>query len=285
MVDQSLIDKVMALKNAGASSVSAQDMINFINLAVAFVNEDSEAQETLKGLSFSIVMDTDGTKNWIKFEEGKASGGEGSSPGATLTLSTDVETAAKIFLGEDEAATLFLKGELEKDGDMTFTIYFIEVLELIQDKTGILKKEERKPMIPLASLKRLFHVYSEGVEAAKEEDIPLFFGVLNAFVNENDEAQDEIDGLEEKRIQMTVRDIGKDFSIKLKDGKMEWIAGTVEDPTLTFAVDMGTAANILLGGDAAAAYLAGKIIASGNLADALILQEIIELFLEVLDLE
>lgn len=285
MVDQNIVNQILEIKKAGVDSVSAGDIITFLRLAESFVNEDSEIQEMLKGLAFSIVLDTEDTKNWVKLENGKASSGEGKIGGASLTLSCDVDVAAQIFLGEEEAATLYLKGELEADGDFTYIIHFLQILEVAHDKTGILKKEDRKTLIPLESLERLFQVYNEGVEAAKPEDIPLFFGVLEAFVNENEEAHDEIDGLEEKKIQMTIGDIEKSFTIVLKDGKMSWVDGPVDNPTLSFSVDMETAAEILLGGDAAAAYLSGKIVATGNLADALILQEIIELFLEILDLE
>ena len=58
--------------------------------------------------------------------------------------------------------------------------------------------------------------------------------------------------------------------------------GIPHDAILEFEVSIKTAADVLLGGDAASAYLSGEVTATGNIAQALILQELLELFLELL---
>jgi len=204
----------------------------------------------------------------------------GNTSGADIILYGGVETITKVLIGEEDAVISFLSGALEVDGDFEKLMPFLETIESAYEKLGIVEKGERKVLIDAQTMKTLYDVYLAGGTNVDSAYIPLFFNIFTTFVNVNEEAQDVIMD-EELRVQMTIKDIGS-YTLEAVDGKMIWIDGKVDNPILEFELDIKTAAEVLLGGDAASAYLSGAVVATGNIAQALILQELLELFLEIL---
>ena len=56
----------------------------------------------------------------------------------------------------------------------------------------------------------------------------------------------------------------------------------IDNASLKFSMALTTAADIFLSGDAAQAFLGGKIDAEGNIAEALVLNDVITVFLDLL---
>ncbi|MHA1291809.1 MAG: SCP2 sterol-binding domain-containing protein [Promethearchaeota archaeon] len=278
MVD---ISRIMEIKKNGAGTATAEDIPKFLQILSDFINEDAETQSLVKDLEMTISIEIEGAEPCvIKVKDGKSEFSIGKESKADFTLYSDIETITKVLIGEEDPIVAFLSGKMEIDGDFDKMIPFLENIELAYDKLGIVDKSERKALVDAKTMKKLYEVYMAGATDVDPNDIPLFFDIFTTFVNVNEEAQDVIID-EELRIQMNVKEIGF-FTLEAKDGKMTWTKGKTDNPILEFEVGLKTAADVLLGGDAASAYLSGEVTASGNIAQALILQELLELFLELL---
>jgi putative sterol carrier protein len=65
---------------------------------------------------------------------------------------------------------------------------------------------------------------------------------------------------------------------------MEWAKGLVPNPDLTLEMSLQTSVETLIAGNAMSAYMEGKIIIEGNIAKALIFQNLIDIFLEFINI-
>lgn len=121
----------------------------------------------------------------------------------------------------------------------------------------------------------------EGAKDIDPDDIPLIMDIFCTFANLNAEAQ-EVLAEEEFVVQMNLTDIGKNYVVRAKDNKVSWAEGKSDDASLQFSMALTTAADVFLSGDAAQAFLGGKIDAEGNIAEALVLNDVITVFLDLL---
>ncbi len=275
MVD---ISRILEIKKNGAETATKDDIKMFYGIIAEYLNAD--ALDVIKDLNVTIAIDIDGDKSSLIIKGGKAEFKPEDTMGAEVQLFADVKTMAAIATGSLDAQKAFLSGAMEIDGEFDKMIDFLELLEGAYEKLGITTKGERDILVDAATMKKLFNIYEAGATDVDSADIPLFFNIFCTFINLNEEAQDVVED-EELRVQMMIKDVGP--YLIYKDGdEVKWSAEKVEDAILEFEVSIKTAADILLGGDAASAYLSGEVVATGNIAQALILQELLELFLEIL---
>ena len=118
---------------------------------------------------------------------------------------------------------------------------------------------------------------AEGIDPS---DLPLLFEIFSAFSKVNKDAKEIIEE-EDFKVQMNIPSVGS-FVIIAKDDEITWSDKKIDDADLEFELALDTAAELLMSGDAASAFLAGKIDASGNIAHALVVNDLIETFLDML---
>ena len=279
MVD---VSRILEIKKNGAETATSEDIQLFYNIIAEYLNTDPDVKEKIKDLSLSISIDIDGKRSSLIVDNGKAEFKSEKVSDPDVQLFSDLKTMASIAAGLLDAQKAFLSGNLEVDGDFEKMIIFLEILEDAYEKLGIATKEERDILVDAATMKKLYQLYEEGATDVDPNDIPLFFDIFCAFINLNEEARDVIED-EDLRVQMIVKEAGPFLIYKdEEDGLVKWSKEKVDDAILEFEVSIKTAADVLLGGDAASAYLSGEVTATGNIAQALILQELLELFLELL---
>lgn len=129
-------------------------------------------------------------------------------------------------------------------------------------------------------LKKIKAAQDAGASSASDADVMLMYEFTKQISGENEDLKEELEDME-IAIQQILTDIDKKYWLTVKEGKLEYGEGLVDNPSFTMSSTLEVGAGILMGEvDATSAYMAGDITVEGNLQDAMAFQEIIELALE-----
>ena len=135
-------------------------------------------------------------------------------------------------------------------------------------------------MVDESLLKDIKTAQDKGASAASPEDMMRVFGFIKQVSVENEDLKEELEDMD-IAIQMVINDVDKKYWLTVKEGKLDYGEGDVENPSFTMSSTLEVGAGIMMGEvDATSAYMAGDITVEGNLQDAMAFQEIIELALE-----
>ncbi len=137
-------------------------------------------------------------------------------------------------------------------------------------------------MVDETLLKEIKNAHA-GSSAASEFDIKKALEFIKQISAENEDIQEEIEVMD-ITIQMIIKDANLKLWLTVKEGVLDYGDGNVDNPSLTILSPLGVLANILMGEvDATSAYMAGDITVEGNLQDAMVFQEILEIALEAFE--
>lgn len=276
------IKRILEIKENGPESATNDDIPLALGITCQFINTNPKAQELITEDVSAVISIKGGGKYYVSIKGGKCEFGEGDMPDPDFTLTTDLITISKMLLGQVDPSVAYFSGEFEAEGELYQMILYLEILDIAFKLLEIINTDEREVLIETSDMKKLFDVYARGASTVTPEQIPLFFNVLTVFANHNPEALEHIAD-DDHKIQMTIRDVGI-FVLDFKDGKMSWSENTAEDATLKIEMNMETSAQVVLEGDAVSAYMAGEISLVGNVSEGLFMQELIEIFLDYLNL-
>ncbi|MFX0103793.1 MAG: SCP2 sterol-binding domain-containing protein [Candidatus Hodarchaeota archaeon] len=138
-------------------------------------------------------------------------------------------------------------------------------------------------MVDQALLKELQGKLDAGPEDIKAEDTLRVFEFFKQIAAENEEMQEELEDLD-LVIQIEITDLKTFFWLTVKDGKIDYGKGDIENPTFLFSTSMEIALGMIFGKtDATSEYMAGNVAIEGSLPDAMSFQGIIELAMELFE--
>lgn len=132
MVDESLLKKMKAAQDAGAASASADDMLMVFDFIKQISIENEDLKEELEDMDIAIQMiitDAD-KKNWLTVKEGKLDFGEGDVENPSFTMSSTLEVGAGILMGEVDATSAYMAGDITVEGNLQDAMAFQEIIEL-----------------------------------------------------------------------------------------------------------------------------------------------------------
>ncbi|MGV9198033.1 MAG: SCP2 sterol-binding domain-containing protein [Promethearchaeia archaeon] len=136
-------------------------------------------------------------------------------------------------------------------------------------------------MVDKELLKELKEKLEKGPEAADPDDTLKGFELLKQFSKENEEIQEFMEEMDIK-VQFEIFDIDKFYWLSVKDGKLDYGKGKIEDPSFTMGTSMDIAVTMLFNEyDPVSAYMAGEIIIEGDLPAAMEFQDIINVAMEM----
>jgi len=276
------IKRILEIKANGPESATNEDIPLALGITCQFINTNPKAQELIKEDVSAVISIKGAGKYHVSIKGGKCEFGEGDMPDPDFTLTTDLITISKMLLGQIDPSVAYFSGEFEAEGELYQMILYLEILDIAFQLLEIINTEDRVVLIEISDMKKLFDVYARGSSTVDPAHIPLFFNVLTIFSNHNPEAQEHIAD-ENQKIQMTIREVGS-YVLEFKDGVMSWSEGEGENVSLKLEMDLKTSAQIVLDGDAVSAFMAGDISLQGNVSNGLFMQELIEIFLDTLDL-
>ncbi len=279
------MERLKEIMEKGADSATPEDIPIGLGVVTEFMNENTEAQNLIKDFNLTGLFVLKDNDNYIlTIANGKGEYAQKSDDDVDFKLFTTLKSLAEILIGQTDVSLSFIKGNIEVEGDFGKMVDFFEVIELFYDKSEWIEKTEQEGLLDSATMRKFYSLYKEIEEDENFDidpnDIPLIFDIFTVFANQNKDAKEVLED-EEYCVQMLIKDVGA-YVITLKDGITSWSDVRIDDPTLQFEIGLNTAARVFLSGDAASAFLAGEIEASGNIAEALVLNDLIETLLDLL---
>jgi putative sterol carrier protein len=132
MVDESLLKDLKAAQDAGASSASPDDMLKTFGFIKQISTENEDLKEELEDMDIAIQMvitDAD-KKYWLSVKEGALDFGEGDVENPSFTMSSTLEVGAGILMGEVDATSAYMAGDITVEGNLQDAMAFQEIIEL-----------------------------------------------------------------------------------------------------------------------------------------------------------
>ena len=132
MVDESLLKELKAAQEAGAASASADDLAKVFEFIKQISTENEDLKEELEDMDIAIQMvisDID-RKNWLTVKEGVLDFGEGDVENPSFTMSSTLEVGAGILMGEVDATSAYMAGDITVEGNLQDAMAFQEIIEL-----------------------------------------------------------------------------------------------------------------------------------------------------------
>lgn len=276
------MERLKEIKEKGVESATPEDIPIGLGVITEFVNTDADAQNLIKIFDFKAKFAIDGVGDYaFSIANGKAEHAQKSIEDADFSLYTSLGSISEVLIGQTDITLSFLAGNVGVEGDFGKMIDFFEVIELAYEKIEVLKNSERLTLMDSKTIRKLYNLYvNEMEDGIDPNDLPLLFDIFSAFSKVNKEAKEILEE-EEFTVQMNIPNVGS-FVIIAKDDQISWSDVKIDDADLEFELALETAAELLMSGDAASAFLAGKIDASGNIAHALVVNDLIETFLDML---
>ena len=132
MVDEDLLKKIKAAQDAGAASASADDVMQMYEFVKQISKENEDLKEELEDMDIAISMiltDLD-KKYWLTVKEGDLDFGEGDVDNPSFTMSSTLEVGAGILMGEVDATSAYMAGDITVEGNLQDAMAFQEIIEL-----------------------------------------------------------------------------------------------------------------------------------------------------------
>lgn len=132
MVDESLLKDLKAAQDAGAGSASVDDMMKVFNFIKQVSTENEDLKEELEDMDIAIQMViTDADKKfWLSVKEGDLDFGDGEVDNPSFTMSSNLEVGAGILMGEVDATSAYMAGNITVEGNLQDAMAFQEIIEL-----------------------------------------------------------------------------------------------------------------------------------------------------------
>ena len=132
MVDESLLKDLKAAQDSGASAASVDDMMKVF----AFIKDVSTSNEDLKeeledmDIAIQMVITDADKKFWLSVKEGDLDFGDGEVENPSFTMSSNLEVGAGILMGEVDATSAYMAGDITVEGNLQDAMAFQEIIEL-----------------------------------------------------------------------------------------------------------------------------------------------------------
>ncbi|MEE9379141.1 MAG: SCP2 sterol-binding domain-containing protein [Candidatus Lokiarchaeia archaeon] len=132
MVDEALLKKIKAAQDAGASAASAEEVMLMYEFTKQISLENEDLKEELEDMDIAIsqiLTDID-KKYWLTVKEGTLDYGEGDVDNPSFTMSSTLEVGAGILMGEVDATSAYMAGDITVEGNLQDAMAFQEIIEL-----------------------------------------------------------------------------------------------------------------------------------------------------------
>jgi putative sterol carrier protein len=277
------IKRLIEIREKGIEDVKIDDITVLFQILCDFININPEVQKLIEGSSLRIILKIEDAETYNLIIEGQnAIFNAGSLKIPDFIISLNLKTIFNLFLGQLDPLEAYFSESFKIEGDLLKVITFVDILELAFKLLEVSDNQDTERVIDANSMKDLISVYLNGPSKVKPSQVPLFLKVLTIFVNNNPEAQETISG-EDLSIQMKLTDLDN-YVIRITDDKMSWYKGEATNPNFVLEMNLKTSADLLINGNPVSAFMSGKINIEGDIAKALILQDLIDIFLDFINL-
>lgn len=132
MVDESLLKEIKAAQDGGASAATPEVIAKMLQFMKEISGENEDLKEELEDMEIAIsLVFTDADKKfWLTVKEGALDYGEGDIDNPSFTLSSTLEVGAGIVMGEVDATSAYMAGDITVEGNLQDAMAFQEIIEL-----------------------------------------------------------------------------------------------------------------------------------------------------------
>ena len=132
MVDESLLKEIKAAQEGGASEATPEVISKMLQFMKEISGENEDLKEELEDMEIAIqLVFTDADKKfWLTVKEGGLDFGEGDVDNPSFTLSSTLEVGAGIVMGEVDATSAYMAGDITVEGNLQDAMAFQEIIEL-----------------------------------------------------------------------------------------------------------------------------------------------------------
>jgi len=132
MVDESLLKEIKAAQDGGASAATPDVIAKMLQFMKEISGENEDLKEELEDMEIAIsLVFTDADKKfWLTVKEGALDYGEGDVDNPSFTLSSTLEVGAGIVMGEVDATSAYMAGDITVEGNLQDAMAFQEIIEL-----------------------------------------------------------------------------------------------------------------------------------------------------------
>ena len=132
MVDESLLKEIKAAQDGGASAATPEVIAKMLQFMKEISGENEDLKEELEDMEIAIQLAfTDADKKfWLSVKEGTLDYGEGAIDNPSFTLSSTLEVGAGIVMGEVDATSAYMAGDITVEGNLQDAMAFQEIIEL-----------------------------------------------------------------------------------------------------------------------------------------------------------
>jgi putative sterol carrier protein len=134
-MDKDLVREVKEIIDAGASSASKESMGKVFDFIKAVSQENEDLKEELEDMDIKVqmVVTDEDIKYWLKASEGLIDYGEGEIDNPSFTFSATKEVAGGMLIGEVDATSAYMAGDITVEGNLQDAMAFQEILELAME--------------------------------------------------------------------------------------------------------------------------------------------------------
>ena len=132
MVDESLLKSMKAAQEKGASSATPEDVVTALKFIKAISTENEDLKEELEDMDIAIMLvvnDAD-KKYWMTVKEAILDYGEGDVDNPSFTMASTLEVLTGIVMGEVDATSAYMAGDITVEGNLQDAMAFQEIIEL-----------------------------------------------------------------------------------------------------------------------------------------------------------
>jgi len=132
MVDESMLKELKAAQDAGAAAAKPEDLMRVFKFIKEVSTDNEDLKEELEDMDIAIQMvitDAD-YKFWLTVKEGDLAFGKGDVENPSFTMSSNLEVGAGIMMGEVDATSAYMAGDITVEGNLQDAMAFQEIIEL-----------------------------------------------------------------------------------------------------------------------------------------------------------
>lgn len=276
------IKRLIEIREKGIEAVNIDDINVLFQILSDFININPEVQKLIEGYKLRIILKIEDAEIYnLNIEDQKAIFNRGTLKTPDFIISLNSKTIFNLFLGKIDPLEAYFSESFKIQGDLLKVITFVNILELAFNLLEVSENQDTERLIDANSMKDLINVYLKGPTKVKPSQVPLFLEVLTVFVNNNPEAQNTISE-EDLSIQLKLIDLDN-YVVRITDNRMSWYKGEAPNANFVLEMNLETSADLLINGNPVSAFMNGKINIQGDIAKALILQDLIDIFLDFIN--
>ncbi|MHA1268311.1 MAG: SCP2 sterol-binding domain-containing protein [Candidatus Helarchaeota archaeon] len=174
--------------------------------------------------------------------------------------------------------------ELEEDLSVDKILKVIEMTESV-GFLNLVKDDDLKDFLP-SMREKIGELSADDLKKIIPKFLPVMFKGMQELLEASEEAQEELEDIDDMSILISVPDMNINIFMKIEDGKFSAGEGDIEDPSLKIKMAEETFMKMATGDlDAMQAYMSGEVQLEGDMTKAMALRPLLDVLADEYDFD